>query len=255
MQTDKTIIQKRFSKKLSSYHQEAVVQKDIAKKLAEAFIDIRPPRLTKALEIGCGSGFLTQEILLRTSIDELFLNDIANSAQIETEKTLTKLKATNYRFIVGDAENTYFPSELNLLFSSSCLHWFNDLQSFIQKVHGLLQKEGLFAYSSFGENNFKEIKLSLGLGLKYYSLEEQVNLLTTNFEVLKAFEWTESIRFKSPLDVLKHIRKTGTNALSNKPFGKNQLQLFTEKYTQLFTQNDGSVTLTYHPIIIIAKKK
>lgn len=255
MQTDKTIIQKRFSKKLSSYHQEAVVQKDIAKKLAEAIINIHPHNLTRALEIGCGSGFLTKETLTRTQINELFLNDIADSAQIETEKVLAKLHSTNHRFILGDAEQIDFPSELDLIFSSSCLHWFNDLQGFFEKAHGLLQDEGLLAYSSFGENNFEEIKHSLGLSLKYYSLQKQVELLSNGFEVLKAVEWTEKIRFNSPLDVLKHIRKTGTNALSNKPFGKTQLNNFTAAYLKLFTQADNTVTLTYHPIIIIAKKK
>lgn len=255
MQTDKEIIKKRFGKKLSSYHQEAVVQKDIAQKLADIFSQIYPQRIQKALEIGCGSGFLTKEFILRTKIDELYLNDIADSAQIETEKVLSKLATTNYQFLLGDAELLDFPSQLDLVFSSSCLHWFNDLQSFFEKVHGHLQKDGVLAFSSFGEYNFEEIKHSLGISLKYYSLQEQVDLLNNGFEVLKAVEWTESIRFETPMDVLKHIRKTGTNALSNKPFGKNHLKLFTEEYVKLFTQDDNSVTLTYHPIIIIAKKK
>ncbi|MBN1462510.1 MAG: malonyl-ACP O-methyltransferase BioC [Paludibacteraceae bacterium] len=255
MQTNKEIIKKRFSKKLSSYHQEAVVQKDIAQKLADIFSQIYPQKIQKALEIGCGSGFLTKAILTNTQIENLFLNDIADSAQIETKKILSKLATTNYQFLLGDAEHIDFPLQLDLIFSSSCLHWFNNLQGFFEKAHGHLQKDGVLAFSSFGEYNFEEIKHSLGLSLKYYSLQEQVDLLSNEFEVLKAVEWTEKIHFNSPLDVLKHIRKTGTNALSNKPFGKAQLSLFTEKYLKLFTQEDNTVTLTYHPIIIIAKKK
>jgi malonyl-ACP O-methyltransferase BioC len=255
MQADKTIIQKRFGKKLSSYHQEAVVQKAIARKLADACLPHLHEPLEKVLEIGCGSGFLTKEILSKFSIHNLILNDIAESAQTETGKVLNKFPAVPQRFILGDAEQIDFPDNLDAIFSGSCIQWFSRLKEFFQKSHKLLNQDGMLALSSFGEYNFQEIKHTLNIGLNYLTLPEHLALLEGDFEIIEAVEWTESVSFEQPIEVLRHIQQTGTNAVNDKPFSKGKLKKFTEDYQLLFANADNSVRLTYHPLIILAKKK
>lgn len=256
MQTDKEIVKKRFGNKLASYHQEAFVQKQIATKLANLFFEMNNVSINRALEVGCGTGFLTKQILTKTTANQLFINDLAETAIIETEKVLTKLNFTNYQSIVGDAENISFPENMDVVFSSSCFHWFNELSPFFKKIHSILNKSGYLVFSSYGEDNFNEIKKTMNIGLKYNSLQEQIRILSPYFNIIHAEEWKEHIPFANPKEVLKHIKQTGVNAIIQKEFlGKEKLQTFIESYQHHFSNSDNSVYLTYHPIIIIAKKK
>lgn len=255
MQTDKEIVKKRFGNRLTSYHQEAMVQKQIAEKLASLFLEKHHTPINRALEIGSGTGFLTKQILLKTTINELLLNDLSESALLETQKVLTQLNRSIYEFIPGDAECISFPNDIDVVFSSSCFHWFHDLETFFKKIHKILNEQGIIAFSSFGEENFNEIKKTLHIGLEYNSLQTQIDLLSPHFEIVHAEEWKESIPFLNPKEVLKHIQQTGVNALQKGLFGKDKFQSFSETYQNLFSNSDKSVNLTYHPIIIIARKK
>jgi malonyl-CoA O-methyltransferase len=122
-------------------------------------------------------------------------------------------------------------------------------------MHQILTTHGYLVFSSYGEENFNEIKKTMNIGLKYNSLQEQINLLSPYFDIIHAEEWKECIPFANPREVLKHIKKTGVNALQKEFLGKEKLHAFSENYIRHFSNADESVNLTYHPIIIIAKKK
>ena len=117
--------------------------------------------------------------------------------------------------------------------------------------------------------------------------EELEVALSPHFDILYSEEELIPLSFEDPIKVLYHLKQTGVNGLSTQssPTGKQEndlcssdnnsknnsrtnsknnlpqqqwtrrdLQLFCERYTQEFTQGT-SVSLTYHPIYIIAKKK
>ncbi len=46
------------------------------------------------------------------------------------------------------------------------------------------------------------------------------------------------------------MKQTGVNGIRKSYFGKKQLNDFTEAYQQQFSNDSGSVILTYNPIII-----
>ena len=129
----------------------------------------------------------------------------------------------------------------------------------------------------------KEIRELTGNGLPYRSREELEVALSPHFDILYSEEELIPLSFEDPIKVLYHLKQTGVNGLSTQssPTGKQEndlcssdnnsknnfknnlpqqqwtrrdLQLFCERYMQEFTQGT-SVSLTYHPIYIIAKKK
>ena len=63
------------------------------------------------------------------------------------------------------------------------------------------------------------------------------------------------MEFEHPVKVLRHMKYTGVNGTRQKYFGKEEMFEFTEKYAEQFSTDHQTVTLTYHPIIIIAQKK
>ena len=73
------------------------------------------------------------------------------------------------------------------------------------------------------------------------------------FEVIKAKETTEELLFNSPVEVLKHMRLTGVNAISESSWTKRDLNKFCKSYEN-FMQNNKYI-LTYNPYYIVLKKK
>lgn len=253
--TDKQIVKTRFNRNFESYNQQAVVQQQIASKLVALLLKFGQTRFERLLEIGCGTGFLTQQMVSNYAIHNYFLNDLAESAFEQTQQHLFLNTNTNIRFIAGDAETIALPENLDALISSSTFQWFNNPESFIAKTNYLLNNAGILAFSSFGQQNFGEIKTVMNLGLDYKNLTELKAMLEPFFEILHAEEWLQPITFQDPTAVLKHMKSTGVNGLNNGYFGKEQLAKFTKSYQKQFANADGSVSLTYHPIIIIAKKR
>lgn len=250
---DKELVGKRFFKNKETYKEQALVQKKVSKELSRELCN-HTKEFQNILEIGCGVGFLTDYLLSNCSIGKYFVNDIVPNMHTDITHVFEKNSFDWYEFISGDAEKIQIPSNLNAVASSSTFQWFHDLPSFFVKTYEALQKNGIFAFSTFGQNNFIEVRKITGHGLRYLTLAQLRALLQPYFTIEYAQEWTEKIMFDSPMEVLKHIQATGVNSTSNEFFGKEHLQNFTKMYNRLYNEN-FQVHLTYHPIIIIAKKK
>jgi len=253
--TDINIIRSRFSQSRKTYNREAVVQREIARKLAGRISSIEGLRYNRILEIGSGTGFLTDEILTLLEPSEYYINDLSESMQPDIEKIARAHNFSNYSFIPGDAEEMELPQRLDFIASASTFQWFRNLEKFFTKIAGLLNEEGYIAFSTFGSDNFKEIRATLNVGLNYLPAEAIVEMLTDKFSVVAVDEWVERIYFSSPVEVLRHMKNTGVNSLERDFIGKSKLNMFTKEYRKIFSVLSGAVSLTYHPIIVIARKK
>ena len=80
-------------------------------------------------------------------------------------------------------------------------------------------------------------------------------MLEPDFEVIHAEEEVCTLYFDSPLEVLKHLKQTGVTGTEKKVWSRGRLQQFCENYSRLFSNEQGKVSLTYHPIYLLAKKK
>ena len=66
---DKQLVRDRFSRTLFSYGRHAVVQKAMARELAEIICEQEPARsFERILEVGSGSGALMAEMLARCTV-------------------------------------------------------------------------------------------------------------------------------------------------------------------------------------------
>lgn len=253
--TDKNTIEKCFKKGSETYNSKALIQKKIAAKLAHLLLQNGYSDINRLLEIGCGTGFLTQQMLYNFSIKEYFINDLVEKSVSDIKELTAEFKKTNFEFIQGDAENIEFPTQLNAIISTSTFQWFNYFDEFVLKMKSQLKPGGIIAFSTFGTNNYREIKATLNVGLEYKSKEELKGILESNFSLIHAEEWIEQKEFKNPTEVLKHMKLTGVNGLKTTFFGKERLAKFNSDYNKLFATKNSTVQLTYNPIIIIAKLK
>lgn len=251
---DINIVKERFSQSRNTYKQEAKVQREIADRLAEEISKIGESSHDRILEIGCGTGFLTDNILSFIKPSHYFINDLSDLMQSDIDSIARKHRFQDYTFIPGDAEELSFAGNLDMVISASTFQWFNDLKRFLNKISGLLNEGGYIVFSTFGKHNFNEIRTTLGIGLDYMPVGEIVDKLTGNYSVIESFEWERKQYFTSPIEVLKHIKLTGVNSVVNSFIGKSKLKLFCEEYINKFSDSSGNVSLTYNPIIVIAQK-
>ena len=80
MTTDKQLLKKRFAATFRQYDSLAVVQQEICGQLDEMIGRICPGRIGRAMEVGCGTGFLTRYLLRRYPVAEWIVND-TNTAE------------------------------------------------------------------------------------------------------------------------------------------------------------------------------
>ena len=241
---DKSLVKKRFKKSLKTYDENAIVQKKMAKEL----VNLLPKKeYNKIFEIGCATGILTKEIADKLIFSELYLNDI-----VEESKKYVQEIYKECNFIAGDIENIDLNKKYNLIISNACLQWCPNIEETLSKLINALDDDGILAISIFGEDNLKEIKSIFNIGNEISSISSMENFLNTQKIIIKK-ENKIKIDFETPMEVLKHLKYTGTNAIKEIKLTKTKLKDFEQKYKENYTQNN-KVYLTYNPIYIICTK-
>lgn len=269
MKHDKTLLQKRFSRNLGTYDTLATVQRAIAERLAALLERTETSALKngekKAVEIGAGTGFLTRHLVRLFPRAEWTVNDLVSQSRDFLPSATSA--GIPLRFTAGDGETFEFaPSTYDLIASASTVQWFDDLPGFVARAAAGLAPDGVLALSTFGPENFREITATTGQGLEYYPLGELDCILTANgLRILAEEEWIEVQHYPAPTDVLRHLRLTGVNAVAAERWTHSRLRKFEADYRTSYTvaapetspqeKSGESVTLTFHPILLIAEKR
>lgn len=261
---DKELIAHRFTKATHKYAREAVVQQHIAQRMANMIADFGYGNrhasegrhsVNKIYEVGCGTGNLSRHLLTLFSPDEVIFNDLCPSMGEYVSDVLACHPPIKSSFLAGDAEAIQMPSAVDLVASCSAFQWFVALDEFIKRAHRSLNEHGLFAFSTFGPSNMSEIKALTGQGLHYYTFDSYQKMLSPYFEILHLEEEIYTPLFKNPMEVLKHLQRTGVTGTSQFVWTPGKLRTFIKEYSDNFTADSGEVRLTYHPIYVVARKK
>lgn len=251
---DKLRVQQSFFKSMYSYNQHAEVQTRMAEELLEALRRIHPAGFARVLEIGCGSGLLTERFLKSFPVEMLCTNDLVEECGIIVEDIFRQHASGHFNFAGGDIEAIAdLPGDLDLVLSNATFQWLHDFDGFAARLSTLLKPDGLLAFSTFGTENCREIRELTGNSLTYRPFQELFAILQARFEVLFATEETVTLHFASPLDVLRHLRLTGVNGVSSqKAWTKADLAHFEQSYRERFGEFNR-VPLTYHPLLFIVR--
>jgi malonyl-CoA O-methyltransferase/biotin synthesis protein BioG len=256
---NKQLIAQSFSKAADTYTQEAGVQQQIAERMICLLHPYLPAPGARVLEFGCGTGSYSRLLLRYLRPAELLLNDLCPAMEQQCEELL---QANGVAFLTGDAEALPFPDNCTLITSCSALQWFDAPGRFFEKCAAALAPHGYLAFSTFGPENMKEVRRLTGNGLPYRTRTELEQLLqNAQFDILYSEEEEIPLPFEHPMKVLYHLKRTGVNGVqktSPHRWTRLDMQEFCEEYIRLFGRQSAlqpTVSLTYHPIYIIARKR
>ena len=219
-EASKQRIRQRFSRAAGTYDAHAEVQKELALRLLQELPESSgAERLENILEIGCGTGRFTELLAQRYPESRITALDFAEGmAQLAGKRLEGK---GNVSVFCEDGERflAACPTTFDLICANSTLQWFDDLGAALRRIGRLLSDKGHFVGVLFGPRTFSE--LAQGLGEVF---GQEVRLPPHGFPAGKDLEGMlggifprcvvqEEIRVRnygSLLDLLDHIRKTGT---------------------------------------------
>lgn len=260
-----------FEASANTYAESARAQVQICKKLSEIFLsgigaldpqdgEIKrnfsgesavPVKGEKILEIGCGTGILTELIHSRLQGAKWFLNDASAALAI-----IAARNCEGARLICADASKADLGSGYAAVVSASCFQWIAGAENFYAKLAGCLNDGGILAFSTFGKDNFRQVRELAGKGLNYIGLNELEGFLNrAGFEILFAGEERVVLNFESGLEVLRHMKETGVNGAFKTFWTPKSVERFSREYKKRFPSAGGGVELEYHPVYVLARKR
>lgn len=252
MSIDKQRVGNSFARHYGQYDDAAVVQRDMADRLAAA-LAAHAPQLTvqRALEIGIGTGFLTRHLASRFPEAEWWFNDLTPAAFDWIPAGLSQALT-----LAGDAETLPYPHGLDLLASASALQWFDDIEkNFFPKAHGVMNTGGVLALATFGDRHFHELAAVTETPLHYPAPAAFADMAQrAGFSNLHTEDWETTLLFPTARDLLDHLRRTGVNGASKANISTPaRLRAFEAAYRTAHPTEDGALPLTYHAVLLIAK--
>lgn len=242
---------------LRTLQPETLLLNDLCPEMEECIHDLLTGggRLPRAPQAGNASG-----VLYDADVEFYGAETPSESTKVPSENAKAPLygsspATTAVSFLPCDAETLDFPQGTDLITSCSTLQWFADTERFFARCHRFLSDGGILAFSTFGKKNMREIHTLTGHGLEYLSLDNLKVLLSPRFEILYAEEEIVSLPFGTPLEVLRHLKQTGVTGTEKRVWTRGRLQSFCDEYIRMCGNDDRSVSLTYHPIYVIARKR
>ncbi|WP_009634265.1 class I SAM-dependent methyltransferase [Synechocystis sp. PCC 7509] len=123
--------------------------------LATDLVELLSPKAgERILDIGCGTGHLTQEIASYGA-------EVLGIDSAETMILQAKENYLNLQFAVMDATNLEFTEEFDAVFSNAVLHWIKQPEKVITGVWQSLKPKGRFVAEFGGKGNINLIQTAL----------------------------------------------------------------------------------------------
>ncbi|ODN42625.1 malonyl-ACP O-methyltransferase BioC [Piscirickettsia litoralis] len=255
-QFNKQEICNAFNQAANHYQDAAILQLEIAKRLDERldFVHLSPE---KVVDLGSGTGVLTRHMKSRFTKAQVIGLDLAEK-MLKQARAQDKLFKKN-NWLAADIEQLPFVSEsLDLVTSSSCLHWVSDLPKVFSEVWRVLKPGSLFTFTSFGPDTLKELKASFSAVDHYPHVNEFIDMHDIGDMLLKQgfsdpvmdMEYIQ-MTYSDVMGLMKDLKTIGANNHAQHKrrglMSRSALELMKKSYEQ-YRNSEGVLPATFEVI-------
>ncbi|NWF66697.1 MAG: methyltransferase domain-containing protein [Campylobacterales bacterium] len=228
---------KEFSRRVKTYEQHAIIQKQIAFELTSLIENLK---FNTVVDLGAGSGEIYKHLKTKPS---LFIAIDLSEKMCEIHPKEPNIELFNIDFESSELDNILNRQKVDLIISSSSLQWCNDLDKFFEKIS---HSSSVFAFSIFTANTFKTIFSTTNLEPIIYKKELLIEKLNRYFNVQTLFTKEYKLNFYDKLELFRHIKLTGVSG------GEKRLDF---KQTKELIQNYPLDFLEFEALFCVATTK
>lgn len=234
------LVKKNFSRAPDYYHKNAEIQRYVANKLTGIIQKKACKKIENILEIGCGTGFLTEKLFSLFPMAKFTISDISSPMlqfcknQTQALRSKNKISAD---FLLNDIAKTSPDGKFDLIVSSLTLQWINDLSAILQQIRKHLSENGMIIFATLSQGTFASVKkvfndLNIPFpGPQLLSVQE-IKSACGHFSKIETTNEQRVENFDSMLLFLRHIQKTGAGNASGRPLPFKDLKKIIEQYHQ-----------------------
>ena len=264
-------IRRHFDRAAQAYDEAAVLQRAVATHLDERLelVTLRPQRI---LDVGAGTGLLTEKLLQRYPEARLYALDLAESMLRHARRKLAQspawlpdglagrlgLRHCPVHCIVGDAYQLPFSDgAFDLIVSNLMLQWCDDLDAVLKELRRVLRPEGLLMFTTFGPDTLRELRAAwatvddrphVNTFIDMHDVGDA--LIRTGFgqPVMDVEHFT--LTYAQPMGVLKDLKAIGathTGTHHQGLSGRTRLRQMLQAYER-FRQPDGRIPATFEVV-------
>ncbi|WP_120495946.1 methyltransferase domain-containing protein [Kiloniella sp. EL199] len=251
----------RFGAAAESYETQSEVQQKSAKALADHIAArIQNKKILRILEIGCGTGYLTRELLELYPDAQWWVTDISADMLAKCQSSLSdeiinpeytsgcssgelphNLDLSKIHFHTMDGEAVDLDGPFDLICSNMAFQWFHDQEGTLGRLNDLLTSKGTLAFSTLSQGTFELWhKCQNELGIErlapefpdaafYHRCLNGVNVETLQQKFVQCH--------KDGLDFLGTLREIGAHSsrIGRSRLSVGQLRSLLKKYENYFT--------------------
>lgn len=250
---DKKQIKDNFGQSALTYDQYAKIQKKMALELLNRIRAIGKD-FRDILEIGCGTGYLTELLVKYFPTANILAVDISPQMIEVARDKLAACPRVSY--LIEDGENLSIDRTFDLVVSSAVFQWFNNYTQPFIKYQRLLRDDGYFIFNTLGKESYQELSQSLkAMGMEpprpaFITLGELAEVLNhCGFDKVKVEEQLLKDYYASTRELLVGIKKIGAQShcfnFSGAYLREGDIFKLVNVYNTRFRQGDH-VYATYH---------
>ncbi|MDB5084910.1 MAG: biotin biosynthesis protein BioC [Bacilli bacterium] len=266
---DKRLVRKHFSLNAKQYDRYAEVQRYLADRLIER-LTAKAGQCQLILEIGCGTGYLTKQLLNLYPDTKVVAVDLSEP-MLEVAKDTVGYSG-QVEFLCQDVESIELPNTFDLIVSSAVFQWLNDPFGTLGRLDRLLGPGGQMQFATFGNQTFRELHESFALaeqsvgndpteahGQQFLAMDNWQEFLSLlDYQDVDGVQEIHEVEYPNVRSFLDNVRKTGANNATRTKQSiavhRQILLKMMQEYEQQFRKNNG-ICATYDLLIVGGRKR
>lgn len=257
-QLEKVKIKDAFAHAATTYDAVADLQREVGLNLLEQILNKDLTGIV--LDVGCGTGFLTQKIITHIECAEVIGLDIALPM---LEATRQKTASQNVSLLCADAEFLPLASQsVHHIVSNLALQWCENLAAVFSDFKRVLKPQGQLLFSTFGEKTLQELKAAWAtvddcshVNHFYHAGEIDFFLQQTGFQAIEMETKIYLSQYESVMALMhelkalgaRHVIKGGRKTIT----GKTKMQAMISEYEAW--RKNGLIPATFEIITVRAR--